>query len=118
HERVQEQDRHHRERQHAAGVDRPGLLTVGVDPDRAVDDPFGPGVVAALDHAVHVVAQRSIGHGQGGYQDDDEDDARRRVAHQNFSGFNRATTRNTVSAAARTRPATFAALTASPPPSP
>ena len=39
---VQEQDRDRGERQHAAGVDAPGLLGVRVDPDQPVDAPLDP----------------------------------------------------------------------------
>ncbi len=113
-EDVEEHDRDGGERQHAAGVHRPRLLAVRLHPEHAVDAALDPPVPVRADHAVHVVAERPVGHGEREYQRGDEENSGRRVAHQNRSGKSRATTRKTVRTAASTRPTRLAALTAAP----
>ena len=89
-----------------------------VDPDQPVDAPLDPGVGGAGHHPVHVVAQKSVCHRQGGDQRQQEEDARGGRAHQNRSGNSRAATRNSAMPAAMIKPIRLTAFTAVPPPSP
>src|SRR5262249_24946187 len=60
---------------------------------------------------------RPVHHGERNHQRADEDHAGPGVAHQNRSGKTSATTRYTTTSTDKISPTTFAALTASPPPS-
>jgi hypothetical protein len=53
-----------REGDHRPGVDRPGLLGLGVDPQQLVGDTLDPGVLVGCIDPSHVAAQRPVDSGQ------------------------------------------------------
>ena len=97
-QRVDEQDAHDREDQHAAQVGLPGLSGCRIHADQPIDAAFDPQVFAALVDVGDVVAQRPVEQGEdqderGELEDAEPDRLGGDAAHQKRSGFTRAKTR-------------------------
>src|SRR4051812_41687536 len=116
-EDVEEQHADDAEREDRTQVARPCLISSRVDTACAVDALLNLEMLVAAQHSRHVVAQRLVHKREREDQGSEKRDPRPGVRHQNFSGSTSAITKKTVTPTDRISPITFAALTASRPPS-